>query len=288
MNKTQISQRFGWTVGRVNKFLKPEHTHLRYGFHGPYTEYEYSLPAVIEAEHDSRWLKAAGRYLGLKNLTYEELVSLRERAEEESRRAAAEAHARNLAHKREQAKQEFAKKYAPGRLTRAEWDERTAFKKLCASVRGGLRRAGYSHPLFDGWRTFTPEQITPYVDLLDDSKRLSVESCISRFYVLWKAGEGYCNRLGSVRRIIVPVKEKIIDCLVSQAKREGWVYGRKANVLYIETPEGQVSFHLRGAVPEYPRYAGEWSGKKDSQQILERLIGKHSKQTETEERTGHV
>jgi hypothetical protein len=76
-----------------------------------------------------------------------------------------------------------------------------------------------------------------------------------------------------VRRIIAPVKQTIMDYLTTQAQARGWVYGEKAGVLYIETPEGQASFHLRGAARNYPPYRGEWTGHKNSQQILEQLFG---------------
>jgi hypothetical protein len=51
----------------------------------------------------------------------------------------------------------------------------------------------------------------------------------------------------------------------------GWAKDEKAigfeNVIYVDLPEGQCSFHapVRGAGPEY---AGKWSGKKNSAEVI--------------------
>jgi hypothetical protein len=46
-----------------------------------------------------------------------------------------------------------------------------------------------------------------------------------------------------------------------------------SSVLYVDTPQGQVSFHfLPGALGDLPQYAGKWSGQCDTAQILGRLF----------------
>jgi hypothetical protein len=60
------------------------------------------------------------------------------------------------------------------------------------------------------------------------------------------------------------------------AKEGGWTYGCRLDpnarslyrhVLYVDTPGGQASFHLRNA-EGFPAYRKDWSGHTDTYDIL--------------------
>jgi hypothetical protein len=148
---------------------------------------------------------------------------------------------------------------------------------LIASVRGGLCRIGCSHPLSDGWRTFEVTEVMEYVDFADRRGKIN-GNYIREFYRLWLAGSGYCNRKGVLRRIIAPVKKRLIRILLYLARSHKWPYGvgsdgEHKKVLYIETSFGQVSFHLMSyEETAYPKYTGSWSGLHNSDQILIQLF----------------
>jgi len=267
MNKTEVCCRPGWTAGRVEKFLIVEHRHLRRGFHGEYEEYEYSLPQVLEAEKSPQWRKAAAKYLAVQiqdlDVRIAELL-----ARQEARRIADEAsHAKFC----EELKAEEEARTAKLEAEQAELD------RLAETVRGGFRRIGFRHPLSDGWRTFEAAEVLEYVEFADRRGRINGDY-IREFYRLWSAGSGYCNRKGVLRRIIASVKKRLMRGLLRLARRGGWVYGVGSDgalkkVLYIDTPKGQVSFHLmlyEGA--DYPKYPGTWSGVRNSDQNLIELL----------------
>ena len=103
---------------------------------------------------------------------------------------------------------------------------------------------------------------------------------------------GYGPVDGDLRNLLAPAKSALVAHCVERAKREGWTMGASNDptvhngyhrVIYIDTPLGQISFHVRGTrgarewcdwhdsdahtIPategEYgdlPLYAGEWSG----------------------------
>jgi hypothetical protein len=267
MNKTEVSRRPGWTAGRVEKFLVVEHRHLRRGYYGDYEEYEYSLPQILEAEKSPEWRQAAANYLAVPiqdlNVRIAELL-----ARQEARRVADEA---SLATLREEWKAEEEPAAAKFEARQAE------LERLAETVRGGFRRIGCQHPLSDGWRTFEVAEVLEYADFADRRGRIDGDY-IREFYRLWSAGSGYCNPKGVLRRIIAPVKKRLMRILLRFARRRGWVYGvgsdgLQMRVLYIDTPKGQVSFHLmpyEGA--SYPKYPGTWSGVRNSDQILIELL----------------
>lgn len=260
MNKSKVCERPGWTAARVDKFLEVEHSYTRRGSYGRYTEYEYSLPQVLEAEKSLAWRTAAAKYLktpieGL-NAKIADLL-----AAQEAERIAAEAREAALS---------------------AEWKakreaEQAEIQRLAATVRGGLLRIGCRHPLSDGWRTFEVAEVLEYVDFADWRGRIDGDY-IREFYRLWSAGANYCNPKGVLRRLIAPVKNRLIRILLYLARRDGWEYGVGADgaqkkVLYFDTPFGQASFHLmpyEGA--GYPSYPGTWSGVRNSDQILIQLF----------------
>lgn len=63
MNKSAVCERPGWTARRVEKYLVVEHARTLRGFYGKYTEYEYSLPQILEAEKSPAWRQEAAKYL---------------------------------------------------------------------------------------------------------------------------------------------------------------------------------------------------------------------------------
>jgi hypothetical protein len=76
------------------------------------------------------------------------------------------------------------------------------------------------------------------------------------------------------------VKDALIAKILALALAKHWTIGTKSDpsnqyrtlfsdVLYIDTPVGQVSFHVKkNAYPDLPRYAGEWSGRRNTENIL--------------------
>lgn len=260
MNKTEVCDRPGWTAGRVERFLVVEHVHQRRGFYGIYTEHEYSLPQILEAEKSAAWRKAAAKYLrvSVDSLDVEVASLLFERKAE---RIAAEARAASLS--------------AELRANREA--EEAEQNRLAPIVRGGLRRIGCPNPLSDGWSTFEVTEVLEYIDFADRRGRIDGDY-IRDFYRLWSAGAGYCNPRGVLRRLIAPVKNRLVRILLYMTLKNGWVYGvgfdnRDGRVLYIDTPHGQVSFHLmRYEGVDYPRYAGTWSGVRNSNEILSQLF----------------
>lgn len=275
MNKAEVCRRPGWTAGRAEKFLIVEHRHFRHGYYGDYEEFEYSLPQILEAEKSPEWRKAAAKYLAVPiqdlDIRITELL-----ARQEARRIADEAsHAKFCEELKAKDEAKSAKEEA----------EQAELERLAETVRGGFRRIGFRHPLSDGWRMFEAAEVLEYIEFADRRGRINGDY-IREFYRLWSAGSGYCNRKGVLRRIIAPVKERLIRILLRLAQREKWVYGvgsdgEQKRVLYIDTPKGQVSFHLmpyEGA--EYPKYPGTWSGVPNSDQILIELLtscaGRHA------------
>jgi hypothetical protein len=128
-------------------------------------------------------------------------------------------------------------------------------------------------PLSDGWRTFTIAEVMEYVDFADQRGRIDADY-ITEFYRLWSAGAGYCNRKGVLRRLIAPVKQRIMRIVTHMARREGWSYGVSAErILYVDTPLGQVSFHLQPwEGSDLPTYAQPWSQLRNSDTILAALF----------------
>lgn len=54
-----------------------------------------------------------------------------------------------------------------------------------------------------------------------------------------------------MRKIIAPVKEKIMALMLDMAKEKGWQFGCKDGVLYIDTPGGHG---LRFVTMEGPEF----------------------------------
>jgi hypothetical protein len=244
----------------VEKFLIVEHIEFRHGLHGEYIEYEYSLPQILEAEKSFEWRKAAAKYLSVSIDCLDAKVS-EILAQWETYRIKEDVESAALRRVLEEKRQA----------------DHAELQRLTASVRGGLMRIGCLHPLCDGWRKFEPDEILEYVNFADQRGRITGDY-IQEFYRLWTAGSGYCNPKGVLRRIIAPVKKRLIRILLYIARHNNWVYGvgldgKQIRVLYFDTPHGQVSFHLMQYEREiYPKYTGDWSGVRNSNEILARLF----------------
>jgi hypothetical protein len=108
---------------------------------------------------------------------------------------------------------------------------------------------------------------------------------IEKFYTFWREVTGYGNDLsGQGKMALSPAKNALIKSVLDRAKQDNWPHGIKrdpnartkySHVLYVDTPEGQASFHIAyGEYVTLPRYTGDWSGKKDTDQVLMRLYGR--------------
>jgi hypothetical protein len=106
---------------------------------------------------------------------------------------------------------------------------------------------------------------------------------IRSFFRGWKKVTGYGPGKDSVIRTeLSTAKTALMRHVLSLAQGQGWTYGQAhdmrvqngySSVLYVDTPQGQVSFHfLPGALGDLPQYAGKWSGQCDTAQILGRLF----------------
>ena len=260
MNKREVLGRPGWTAGRVDKFLVVEQEFERRGMYGRYTEYEYSLPQVLDAEKSQAWRMAAAKYLKVAVSDLDaEIAAIPVRREIERGEWEAQHELRMAVFHAEMAAKE------------------EEYKREAIPVRGGLRRIGCSRPLSDGWRSFSEEQVLEYIDFADRRGRIDGDY-IREFYRLWSAGAGYCNAKGVLRRLIAPVKDRLVRIVTYMARKNQWVYGvgsdgRGGRVLYIDTPGGQVSFHLVSYESgDYPTYPGTWSGVRNSDAILAQLF----------------
>jgi len=104
---------------------------------------------------------------------------------------------------------------------------------------------------------------------------------IEKFAELWKSVTGYGPRNTVLRGFLAPAKSALITRSLAAAKAHGWSYGHRyddhqrngySDVIYIDTPRGQMSFHARpGAHGPLPEYPAEWSGKRDTMTILASL-----------------
>ena len=109
---------------------------------------------------------------------------------------------------------------------------------------------------------------------------------IAEFYRRWGKSNGYRKILNRVEAGIKPAlagyKEMIIQTMLERAKRENWPYGiqrdskargKHNHVIYIESPHGQISWHVQQSkYDDLPEYKGEWTGNMgESEAALMRL-----------------
>jgi hypothetical protein len=81
---------------------------------------------------------------------------------------------------------------------------------------------------------------------LCDSTRRVTAKYARLFYKWWSRLSGYCNPCGDWKRIynLDLAKERIMCAVVRVAQKNGWLVWRMSNVLYVETPHGQCSWHV--------------------------------------------
>jgi hypothetical protein len=104
-----------------------------------------------------------------------------------------------------------------------------------------------------------------------------------KFYEAWSACAGWGNWMGMYRERFVGAKERIIAVMMRRARKSKWLVWRQGNVLYIESPFGQCSWHMskysRNLV-EYPwfykipeRTDLRWSGIRNTDRIVRKILG---------------
>jgi len=106
-------------------------------------------------------------------------------------------------------------------------------------------------------------------------------SDLRMFFRRWKEVTGYGPKDEELRELLAPAKEALIKHMLTMAQRQGWTHGRRhdpaihskyCGVVYIDTPKGQVSFHvLPQAHDTLPTYEGQWSGLHNTPEILASL-----------------
>ena len=125
---------------------------------------------------------------------------------------------------------------------------------------------------------------------LHTQKRLSPKF-LRLYYHYWSLWSGFGNPDGGLKSYygLNNVKHRIIRAVVRQAKRKGWHVWRQGVVLYVETTQGQVSFHVikptdfgwafykdtyRKWFEQFPEDKHrKWSGVRNSDVILRRCYG---------------
>jgi hypothetical protein len=113
-------------------------------------------------------------------------------------------------------------------------------------------------------------------------------SSIQCFFAKWKELTGHRHKANDpyVLAILAEGKTTLMNHLVALAKRNGWEYGATydggtgafSDILYVDTPLGQASFHFRSygsetlTLAKIPRYRGRWSGLSNTTEILIKLF----------------
>ena len=118
--------------------------------------------------------------------------------------------------------------------------------------------------------------------LLTTFESMPTPDSIKFFFEQWTKTCGHRVKYDAVvKDLLAEAKSALIRTLVARAKTEHWEIGTAFDsdahapfnaVLYIETPLGQVSFHVRPSdSQDLPRYQGEWSGARNTGEILRKL-----------------
>jgi hypothetical protein len=102
------------------------------------------------------------------------------------------------------------------------------------------------------------------------------------FFRRWQEVTGYGARDESLRETLAPAKKALIQMLVKMAIENGWTHGHRIdwtvhnpykNVIYIDTPLGQISFHVRyDKYRDLPPYEKEWSGIHNTPELVTALF----------------
>ena len=108
---------------------------------------------------------------------------------------------------------------------------------------------------------------------------------IREFYARWKKVTGYMvSDDNNWKYYLAQAKQVLVAHVVDNAKWEGWNLGwargglgEHNRILYIDTPLGQVSFHIDSqSYSDLPYYSGQWSGIRNSDEILTQLYAKEN------------
>jgi hypothetical protein len=115
---------------------------------------------------------------------------------------------------------------------------------------------------------------------------------IAEFYKRWADCIGYRKKLNRVeagtKLALAAYKEMPIEAVLEHAKRENWPYGiqrdskargRYDHVIYIDSPDGQISWHVqRCKYDDLPEYDGKWTGNVgESETALRHLFAVESR-----------
>jgi hypothetical protein len=167
-------------------------------------------------------------------------------------------------------------------------------RKAVREALGVCRKRGWKHITLDG-RDFTVRNARPLsevkleAELMDRISELETKLAASpmqavvagvtsgnveKFYRIWSASAGYKNPFGAVKPALVEFKDQLITHMLALAVEAGWAHGCKSGVLYIDTPKGQISWHLLSGGKSYTdrAYEGGWSGVRNSDQIICELL----------------
>jgi hypothetical protein len=124
--------------------------------------------------------------------------------------------------------------------------------------------------------------VTAAYKLRDQLRDGLSSSAVRGWYAAWESIKGYGPRDGQ-KQLLLQAKNLIIDHTLRRAKENDWTYGIAIDptvrnrayrrVLYIDTPQGQISYHLG----EYdhrdlPYYMTPWTGRHDSEAITRAVI----------------
>jgi hypothetical protein len=153
--------------------------------------------------------------------------------------------------------------------------------------------------LQDALRTQRAEvvRLTGLVDALKlrDSLRSGInKDTIIRWYAAWEKMKGYGARDTETKQLLLACKRSIVEHLVRRANKNGWVCGVAVDptvvrydlrlVLYIDTPHGQVSFHVRADEHlDMPEYLTPWTGRHDSEQVILAMLAEEDAAYEARE-----
>ena len=127
------------------------------------------------------------------------------------------------------------------------------------------------------------EQIIAGLKYLSTTRRVTPK-VVKTFYFCWTNVCGYKNPLDFFKGHLEPHKWRVMKCVLRRAKANGWSTWRKSDVLYVETPYGQVSWHIWDTWDAHKMIQAhwnkasrdtqrKWSGMRNSDLVIRRLLG---------------
>jgi hypothetical protein len=122
------------------------------------------------------------------------------------------------------------------------------------------------------------ERQTRYRVLAKEIEERTTPAAIIEFLGAWKNNTGYLKSNSESLAVLAPGKNALVAKALTAARNNGWEYGSQRDVraqnaygevLYIDTPHGQASFHiLPGSLGFLPPYLKPWSGIHNTAQVL--------------------